>query len=186
MELIQISLKYFSFYEKFIFSVNRNPTFYGLTTKYITKLLVHWTIFQQITARIQIKSNNIDKPPLTSWSVCSEFSARLSRVTSRARVCLHLFPPCVLLPTSYSLNGSEPHCLDPFCALIGWHTFDRWTRMKVRHVLRQSALFKPNHCNWSYYLQLYFKIIIFIYNFCNGKVCWVMNSRFVRNIDHCK
>ena len=33
----------------------------------------------------------------TSASVHSDFLARLSRVTSRARVCLHLFPPCVLL-----------------------------------------------------------------------------------------
>ena len=33
----------------------------------------------------------------TSASVHSEFWARLSRVTSRARVCLHLFPRCVLL-----------------------------------------------------------------------------------------
>ena len=83
-------------------------------------------------------------------------------------------------------NGSEPVCFGSFCALIGWRSFDRWTRMKVGHVLRQCALFKPNHCNWSSYLQLYFKIIIFIYNFCNGKVSWTMNCRFVRNIDHCK
>ena len=51
-------------------------------------------------------------------------------------------------------NWSEPVCWDPFCALIGWHSFDCWMRMKVRHVLRQRALFKPNHCNWSYYLHL--------------------------------
>ena len=43
------------------------------------------------------KTNKIEKPPLTSASVHSDFLARLSRVTSRARVCLHLFPPCVLL-----------------------------------------------------------------------------------------
>ena len=49
------------------------------------------------------KTNKIEKPPLTSASVYSEFLARLSRVTSRARVCLHLFPQCVLLSTSYSL-----------------------------------------------------------------------------------
>ena len=68
-----------------------------------------------------------------------------------------------------------------------WLTsFDRWMRMKVPHILRQSALFKPNHSNWSYYLQLYFKIIISIYNFCNGKVSWAINRRFVCNIDHCK
>ena len=67
-------------------------------------------------------------------------------------------------------NASESVCLDPFCALIGWQSFDRWKRMKVRHVLRRSAVFKPNNCNW-HYLQLYFKII-FIYNFCNGKVSW--------------
>ena len=54
MELSQISLKYFSCYEKFIFSVNRKRIFYGLTTKYVTKLL-HWKIFQQITVRIQKK-----------------------------------------------------------------------------------------------------------------------------------
>ena len=72
--------------------------------------------------------------------------------------------------------------LSPFA----WIHSVRWMRMKARHVLRQSALFKPNHCNWSYYLQLYFKIIIYIFSFCNGKVSWAMNCRFVRNIDHCK
>ena len=76
-------------------------------------------------------------------------------------------------------NGSEPVCFDPFCARIGWCSFDRWTRMKVGHVLRKCVLFKPNHCNWSSYLQLYFKII-FMYNFCNRKVSWTMNCRFVR------
>ena len=35
---------------------------------------------------------------LTSWSIYSDFLPRLSSVTSRPRVCLHLFPPCVLLP----------------------------------------------------------------------------------------
>ena len=34
----QMSMKYLSFYEKFIFSVNRKPIFYELTTKYVTKL----------------------------------------------------------------------------------------------------------------------------------------------------
>ena len=102
MELIQISLTYFCFYEKCIFSVNRKQIFYGLTTKYVTKLL-HWKYFQQITVRIQKKANKVEKPLLTSWSVYSEFLSRLSRVTSRPRVCLHLFPPCVLLLNSYSL-----------------------------------------------------------------------------------
>ena len=82
-------------------------------------------------------------------------------------------------------NWSESVCLDPICVLIGWRSFDRLTRMKVGHVLRQSASFKPNQCNWSYCLQLYFKII-FIYNFCIGKISWAMNCRFVRNIYHSK
>ena len=92
----------------------------------------------------------------------------------------------LLSNASRGSNGSEPVCLDPFCVLIAWHSFDHWMRMKVCHILRQSALFKSNHCNWSYYLQLYFKKIIFIYNFSNGKVSWAMNCRFVYNIDHCK
>ena len=66
-----------------------------------------------------------------------------------------------LLPNaSRGSNGSEPGCFDPFCALIGWHLFDCWTRMNVRHGL-QSQLFKLNHSSWSYYLQLYYKIKIF-------------------------
>ena len=44
-----------------------------------------------------------------------------------------------------------------------WLTFVwQLNEMKVGHVLRQCALFKRNYCNWSSYLQLYFKIIIFI------------------------
>ena len=54
--------------------------------------------------RIQKKANKIEKPLLTSWSIYSEFLPRLSRVMSRPRVCLHLFSPCVLLLTSYSLT----------------------------------------------------------------------------------
>ena len=56
--------------------------------------------------RIQKKTNKIEKPLLTSWSIYSEFVPRLSRVTSRPRVCLHLFPSCVLLSTSYSLTST--------------------------------------------------------------------------------
>ena len=28
-------------------------------------------------------------------------------------------------------NGSEPVCFDPFCALIGWRSFDFCTLMKL-------------------------------------------------------
>ena len=35
----------------------------------------------------------------------SNCNMSLSRVTSRARVCKHLFPPCVLLRTYYSLDA---------------------------------------------------------------------------------
>ena len=38
-EMHEMSMKYFSFYEKFIFSVNIKPIFYGLTTKYVTIVL---------------------------------------------------------------------------------------------------------------------------------------------------
>ena len=41
-------------------------------------------------------------------------------------------------------NGSELVCFNPSCAPIGWRSFDRWKRMKVVHVLKQSSLFKPN------------------------------------------
>ena len=37
-EMIQMSMKYLSSYEKFIFYVNRKPIFYGLTKKNVTKL----------------------------------------------------------------------------------------------------------------------------------------------------
>ena len=54
------------------------------------------------------------------------------------------------------------------------------------HVLRRSALFKPNHYIWSYSFQLYFEIIRFIYIFCNGKVNWKIICHFIRNLDRGK
>ena len=43
-EMHQMAIKYLRLYEKFIFSVNRKPIFYGLITNYVTELLL-WTIF---------------------------------------------------------------------------------------------------------------------------------------------
>ena len=123
---------------------------------------------------------------------CHEFGKQNRKWKIGCIICINLGQMydqlITFLPPNESRgsNGSELVCFDPFCVLIGWRSFARSIKMKVSHVLRQSALFKPNHSNWSYYLQLYFEIIIVIYNFCNGKVNWEMIWNFVRNIDHGK
>ena len=59
--------------------MNRKPIFYWLTTKYVTKLLVHWIVFQQITVRIQKKTNKIEK--------LRYFLVRLQRIFGEIVTC---------------------------------------------------------------------------------------------------
>ena len=144
MELIQISLKYFSFYEKFIFSVNRKPIFYGLTTMYVTNLL-YWTVFQQITVRIQKK---LTRSRNTAYFlVCLQWIFWWAcHVRRHAYECA-----CICFSRAFSshflllgLNCTILWCI-PIWLMLYWRGEDR----DVRMLLRLSVL-TGEHVNYSH------------------------------------
>ena len=108
--------------------MNIKPIIYGLTTKCVTNLLVHWTVLQQRTARIQKKSNNIEKPPLTSWP--QWFFWRDCHVWRHAHECACIcFRPAFSFPRGiFLLLCNQPNCAGAFtCRLvIGPKLVDHW------------------------------------------------------------
>ena len=74
--------------------------FYGVTTKYVTKLL-HWTIFYANMVEYK-KMNKNEKPPLTSWSVYREIWSKWPQWCHAYEcVCVCVFVTAMRPPLSY-------------------------------------------------------------------------------------